>query len=144
MQHKNGEDMSDLDLLCTRKTFMVHQTFVRWALCILFKFVKSLIRHLGLTIGNVRCVRWFSWTLDLRHKILHIAQLPPAKYGVLFLHITKKNGCIILSSSVEEYDLQISRSHCGDLNSWLINLKFGDCHIVTSLPQSTGCRLLHW
>ena len=35
-------------------------TFVQWALYILFKFVKSLIRHLGLAIGNVR---WFSWTL---------------------------------------------------------------------------------
>ena len=41
---------------CTRKTFMIHQTLVRWALYILF-------RHLGLAIGNVRCVRWFSWTL---------------------------------------------------------------------------------
>ena len=52
-------------LQCTRKTFMIHQTFVRWALCILFKFVKSLIRHLGLAIRNVRHVRWFSWTLYL-------------------------------------------------------------------------------
>ena len=48
---------------CSWKTFMVHQTFVQWALYILFKFVKSLIRHLGLAIGNVRHVRWFSWTL---------------------------------------------------------------------------------
>ena len=48
---------------CCWKTFMFHQTFVRWALYILFKFVKSLIRHLGLAIGNVWCVRWFSWTL---------------------------------------------------------------------------------
>ena len=48
---------------CSRKTFMVHQTFVRWALYILFKFVKSLIRHLGLAIGHVWHVRWFSWTL---------------------------------------------------------------------------------
>ena len=31
-------------------------------LYILFKFVKSLW-HLGLAIGNVWCVRWFSWTL---------------------------------------------------------------------------------
>ena len=79
---------------CTRKTCMIHQTFVRWAFIwvrsqssclvtwfcyqlvakpgnktaapswrdsyILFKFVKSLIRHLGLAIGNVR---WFSSTL---------------------------------------------------------------------------------
>ena len=45
---------------CTWKTFMVHQTFGQWALYILFKFVTSIIRHLGLAIGNVR---WFSWTL---------------------------------------------------------------------------------
>ena len=53
---------------CSRKTFMVHdhQTFVRWALYILFKFVKSLIRHLGLAIGYVQYVRWFSWTLILK------------------------------------------------------------------------------
>ena len=31
---------------CTRKTSMIHQTFVRWALYILFKYVKSLVRHL--------------------------------------------------------------------------------------------------
>ena len=48
---------------CTWKTFMIHETFVWWALYILFKFVKSLIKHLGLAIGNVRCVRWFSWIL---------------------------------------------------------------------------------
>ena len=57
--------MSPEDLQCSRKTFMVHQTFVWWALYILFKFVKSLIRHLAHAIGNVRHVRWFSWTLDL-------------------------------------------------------------------------------
>ena len=54
-------------LQCSPKTFMVHQTFVRWALYILFKFVKSLIRHLGLAIGHVWHVRWFSWTLCLHH-----------------------------------------------------------------------------
>ena len=48
---------------CTWKTFMIHQTFVWWAFHILFIFVKSLIRHLGLAIGYVRCVRGFSWTL---------------------------------------------------------------------------------
>ena len=48
---------------CSRKTFMAHQTFVWWAWYILFKFVKSPIRHLGLTIGNIRHVRRFSWTL---------------------------------------------------------------------------------
>ena len=46
-----------------KKTFMVHQTFVWWALYILFKFVKSFIRHLGLAIGNVQ---WFSWTLLMK------------------------------------------------------------------------------
>ena len=48
---------------CYRKTFMVHQTFVWWASCILFKIVKSLIRHFGLAIANGRHVRWFSWAL---------------------------------------------------------------------------------
>ena len=52
-------------LQCYRKTFMVHQTFVRWTLYIIFKIVKSLIRHLGLAIRNVRQVWWFSWTLTL-------------------------------------------------------------------------------
>ena len=47
----------------TQKTFMIHRTFVRWALYyILLIFVKSIIRHLGPAIGNVRCVQWFSWT----------------------------------------------------------------------------------
>ena len=53
---------------CTWKTFMIHQTCVRWDLCILFKFVKSLIKHLGLAIGNVRCVWWFSWTLSFTER----------------------------------------------------------------------------
>ena len=56
---------------CSRKTFMIHQTFVRLALYILFKFVKSFIRHLGLAIGNVRCVRWFSWTLRCLSATIH-------------------------------------------------------------------------
>ena len=47
----------------SRKTFIVYQTIVQWVLYILFRFVKSLIRHLGLAIGNVRHVWWFSWTL---------------------------------------------------------------------------------
>ena len=45
---------------CSRKTSIIHQTFVQWALHILFKFVKSLIRNLNLAIRNVW---WFSWTL---------------------------------------------------------------------------------
>ena len=49
---------------CRRKTFMVHQTFVWWALYIPYKFVKSPIRHLGLAIGNVRRVRRFSPSLS--------------------------------------------------------------------------------
>ena len=51
---------------CRRKTCMVHQTFVWWALYIPYKFVKSPIRHLGLAIGNVWCVRRFSPTLRFR------------------------------------------------------------------------------
>ena len=35
-----------------RKTFMVHHTFVWWALYILYKFVKSPIKHLVLAIRN--------------------------------------------------------------------------------------------
>ena len=50
---------------CRRKTFIVHQTFVWWALYIPYKFVKFPIRHLGLAIGNVRCVRRFSPTLQI-------------------------------------------------------------------------------
>ena len=37
---------------------------VQWALYVLFKIVKSLMRHLGLAIGNFRHVRWFWWTLQ--------------------------------------------------------------------------------
>ena len=51
---------------CSRKTFMVHQTFVQWALYILLNFVISPIRHFGLAIGNVRHVRWFLWTLVMQ------------------------------------------------------------------------------
>ena len=57
---------------CTWKTFMIHQTFVWWALYIPFKIVKLLMRHLGLAIGNVRCVRWFSWTVS--NYIPHLGQ----------------------------------------------------------------------
>ena len=38
---------------CRWKTFMVQQTFVWWALYILYKFVKSPTRHLGEAVGNV-------------------------------------------------------------------------------------------
>ena len=58
-----------IEMQCTWKTFMIHQTFVRWALYILLKFVKSLTRHLDLAIGNVWCVQWFSWTLEMAHWI---------------------------------------------------------------------------
>ena len=58
---------------CTWKTFMIHQTFVWWALYTLLKFVKSLIRHLGLAIGNVR---WFSWTLKVWDEIANYLSWP--------------------------------------------------------------------
>ena len=60
---------------CSQKTSMIHQTFVWWALYILFKFVKFLIRHLGLVIGNVRHVRWFSWTLWLLSDISSVSAM---------------------------------------------------------------------
>ena len=91
---------------CTWKTFMIHETFVWWALYILFKFVKSLIRHLGLAIRNVRCVRWFSWTLvflnlTLKHprsrswvtskvKVTYHTQYPTDAFPFLF-HINWTN-----------------------------------------------------
>ena len=53
----------------TKKTSTVHQTFVRQDLYILFKIVKSLIKHLGLVFGNVWHVQWFSWTLQLKDKL---------------------------------------------------------------------------
>ena len=48
---------------CSRKTFM--------AWYILFKFVISLVGHLGQAIGKVRHVRWFSWTLNPATQIEH-------------------------------------------------------------------------
>ena len=55
---------SSVEQQCRRKTSMVHQTFVWWALYILYEFEKFPIRHLGLAIGNVQCVRCFSSTLE--------------------------------------------------------------------------------
>ena len=81
-----------LVLQCSWKTFMIHQTFVRWALYSLFKFVKSLIRHLGPAIRNVRHVRWFSWTLVL----LEQCSLKSLIYAALFLPIcyeTRSGSC---------------------------------------------------
>ena len=61
-----------IHLQCRRKTCMVHQTFVWWASYITNKFVKSPIRHLGLAIGNVQCVRRFAPTLHLKELIILI------------------------------------------------------------------------
>ena len=51
MLHRNSNAsfiiIQDCLIQCSWKTFMVHPTFVRWALYILFKFFKSLIRHWG-------------------------------------------------------------------------------------------------
>ena len=76
--------------------FMIHQTFVRWALYILFKFVKSLIRHLGLAIRNVRCVPWFSWTLSQWDKGKHVQGLN--NKFVIFIQILMND---ILSTSFQ-------------------------------------------
>ena len=74
----------DTRLQCTWKTFKIHQTFVWWAFNILFKFVKSLIRHLGLAIRNVWCVRWFSWTLRLQCSVISHWLGACTKWSLLF------------------------------------------------------------
>ena len=66
----------DVTEQCRRKTCMVHQTFVWWALYIPYKFVKSSIRHFSLAFGNVRCVRRFSLTL---YRDATINSLAPGK-----------------------------------------------------------------
>ena len=57
-QHTSG-----LILQCYQKTFMIHQLFPMGFINILFKIVKSLMKHLGLAIGNIQHVWWFLWTL---------------------------------------------------------------------------------
>ena len=62
------------------------------------QFVKSLIGHLGLAIGNVRHVRWFSWTLvsekiankiSLNYTRKHIYRATIISCNVLqFYHVT--------------------------------------------------------
>ena len=66
---------------CRRKTFMVNQTFVWWTLCILYKFVKYPIRHLGLAIGNVRCVRRISPTLYMHHSVWYKTKVGSHNFG---------------------------------------------------------------
>ena len=75
---------------CSRKNF--HGS---WDSCpilyILLKFMKSLIRHLALAIGNVRHVWRFSWTLDMitMHKAL--TNLPHIFYSTVS-HCCQLNG----------------------------------------------------
>ena len=57
-------------LQCRRKTFMVHQTFVQWALYILFKFVKSLIRYLGPAINKKQ--KWININKEKSAPILSL------------------------------------------------------------------------
>ena len=68
---------------CSWKTlwFIRHLSNVLYI--IIFKFVKSLIRHLGLAIGNVRHVWWFSWTL------MHVRQSE-----VCFWQLIKGSSCV--------------------------------------------------
>ena len=62
---KFGSVLPSVLTQCRRKTYMIHQTFVWWAVYIPYKFAKSPIRHLGLAIGNVQCVRcFFAYTVD--------------------------------------------------------------------------------
>ena len=82
---------------CIWKTYMVHQTFVRWALHILHEFVESLVRCLDLAVRNVnrflptmwslgnmpydlRCeifelIMWISWFL--KHHFIHLWHKTP-------------------------------------------------------------------
>ena len=131
-------------LQCSRKTFMIHQTFVRWALYILFKFVKSLIRHLGLAIRNVRHVRWFSWTLILL-KNFHGTSL----YEVWLNYMknwSSRNQCILSErhfSGGRRNSLALilwyERSEVHLWVSWLNkNSKQFWCNIVTALDQSNN------
>ena len=69
---------------------MIHQTFVRWALYILFKFVKSLIRHLGLAIGNVRC-----------------AGLGPNTYSYLYLYSNTQIFVFVFVFVFEKYQIGV-------------------------------------
>ena len=62
---------------------MVHEAFVLWVLCILFKFVKSLIRHLGLAIGNVWHVWWFSWNLRNTTNVNLYSDITWASWGLI-------------------------------------------------------------
>ena len=78
----------DWSLQCSRKNFMVHQTFVWRALYILLKFVKSLIRHLAQAIRNVRHVRWFSWTLPLH---IHTYCFPAEPSSIIHLLVSDNN-----------------------------------------------------
>ena len=96
---------------CRRKTFMVHQTFVWWVLYVLYKFVKSPIRHLGLAIGNVRCVRCFSPTLQCTK----VRRLRPPKEMLLKGRISVRiSGTKIIPSNQKSSFLYL----------WKISLNF--------------------
>ena len=47
------QEKKQIDLLCRRKTSMVHQTFVQWASYSLFKFVKS---HQTFGLSHRKCL----------------------------------------------------------------------------------------
>ena len=65
----------------------VHQTFVWWVLYNLYKFVKFPIKHLGLAIGDVRCVRRFLPTLG----VSQIFYLPNFNF---FFHYQKGSNAL--------------------------------------------------
>ena len=131
---------------CSRKTFMVHQTFVRWALIyILFKFVKSLIRHLGLAIGNVRRVRWISWTLQNSSPSNDWWVTRPIKKRLIW-NMVNSGAADAMGTWYIEYNLPCTRVYiwgfaaiephtilCTSMHVWVNN-------ICTDIGKSTGPR----
>ena len=83
------------------KNFHGPSTFVWWALYILFKFVKSLTRYLDLAIGNVRHVRWFSWTLPY---IIAIYMNVQCDFCLCFMH--SQHMCHIWCPNITHYQNQ--------------------------------------
>ena len=64
------------NLQCSRKTFMVHHSFVWWALYTPYKFVKSPIRHVALAVKSK-----MSWVSDVFH--LHCNLLNTNYYNLM-------------------------------------------------------------
>ena len=109
---------------CSQKTFMVYQTFVWWALYILFKFVRSLIRHLAQAIGNVLHVWWFSWTLQ---------------------HIVRPWLALFLLSSIQQSHLippQMRLARSGTIFCFLLGVSSGCAQPITGQVTEITCPVI--